>query len=93
MLAPFTAPLVRPLAAALPDAGFRRILAARRTIKDAAFRLIAAHRVALAQVRVRAQVGRLRAPRVTPSMASASQPPPPQQHLWRLPCKSVSQKV
>ena len=49
-LFPFTAPLVRPLAAALPDAGFRRILAARRTIKDVAFRLIAAHRAFLAQV-------------------------------------------
>jgi len=36
--------------AALPDAGFRRILAARRTIKDVAFRLIAAHRAFLAQV-------------------------------------------
>jgi len=50
VLVPFTAPLVRPLAAALPDAGFRKILRARRTIKDVAFSLIAAHRRFLAQV-------------------------------------------
>ena len=49
-LFPFTAPVVRPLAAKLPDAGFRRILGARKTIRDVALRLIANHRRFLAQV-------------------------------------------
>ncbi len=49
-LFPFTAPVVRPLAAKLPDAGFRRILAARKTIRDVALRLIGTHRRFLAQV-------------------------------------------
>ena len=49
-LFPFTAPIVRPLAAKLPDAGFRRILGARKTIRDVALRLIAKHRRFLEQV-------------------------------------------
>ena len=49
-LFPFTAPVVRPLAAKLPDAGFRRILGARKTIRDVALRLIAKHRRFLEQV-------------------------------------------
>ncbi len=92
-LFPFTAPLVRPLAAALLDAGFRRILAARRTIKDVAFRLIAAHRALLAQVRVGAQVRRMCAPCVTPSKASASRPPPQQRCCGGCLCWSVSYTV
>ena len=49
-LFPFAAPLLRRLAAALPDAGFRRVLAARLTVQDVALRLIADHRCVLAQV-------------------------------------------
>ena len=49
-LFPFTAPVVRPLAAKLPDGGFRRILGARKTIRDVALRLIARHRRFLEQV-------------------------------------------
>ena len=49
-LFPFTAPIVRPLAAKLPDVGFRRILGARKTIRDVALRLIAKHRRFLEQV-------------------------------------------
>lgn len=49
-LFPFAAPLLRLLAAALPDAGFRRVLAARLTVQDVALRLIADHRRVLAQV-------------------------------------------
>ena len=46
----FAAPLLRPLAATLPDAGFRKVLAARLTVQDVALRLIADHRRVLAQV-------------------------------------------
>ena len=46
----FAAPLLRVLAATLPDAGFRRLLAARLTVQDVALRLIADHRRVLGQV-------------------------------------------
>ena len=49
-LFPFAAPLLRVMAATLPDAGFRKVLGARLTVQDVALRLIADHRRVLAQV-------------------------------------------
>jgi hypothetical protein len=47
-LFPFTAPLVRRLAAAFPDAGVQRLKAARHTIVDTVAALIQQHRQTLA---------------------------------------------
>ncbi|KAK9827982.1 hypothetical protein WJX81_005128 [Elliptochloris bilobata] len=69
-LFPIAAPLVRLLAAALPDKGVRRMLGARQAVQDVALRLVADHRRFLAQ-------DSAAAPKEPPNATPGAPPLPP----------------